>query len=61
MVEVDAATHYLKRVELHDVNGNGSTFVFSGVKPNTGLKDDLFVFTVPKGVEVIPAPTLAPP
>src|SRR5438105_15359685 len=27
VVEVDAATHYLRRVELHDVNGNVSTFV----------------------------------
>ncbi len=61
VVEVDAATHYLRRVELHDVNGNVSTFVFSGVKANTGLKDDVFTFTVPKGVEVITAPTLAPP
>jgi len=61
VVEVDAATHYLRRVELHDVNGNVSTFTFSAVKANTGLKDDLFVFTVPKGVEVIAAPTLAAP
>lgn len=61
VVEVDAATHYLRRVELHDVNGNVSTFTFSAVKANTGLKDDLFVFTVPQGVEVIAAPTLAVP
>jgi outer membrane lipoprotein carrier protein len=61
VVEVDAATHYLRRVELHDVNGNVSTFTFSAVMANTGLKDDLFVFTVPKGVEVIAAPTLAVP
>ena len=61
VVEVDAATHFLRRVELHDVNGNVSTFTFSALKANTGLKDDLFVFTVPKGVEVITAPTLAAP
>lgn len=61
VVEVDAATHFLRRVALHDVNGNVSTFTFSAIKANTGLKDDLFVFTVPKGVEVITAPTLAPP
>lgn len=61
VVEVDAATHFLRRVELHDVNGNVSTFTFSAMKANTGLKDALFVFTVPKGVEVITAPTLAPP
>ena len=61
VVEVDATTHFLRRVELHDVNGNVSTFTFSALKANTGLKDDLFVFTVPKGVEVITAPTLAAP
>ena len=61
VVEVDATTHFLRRVELHDVNGNVSTFTFSAMKANTGLKDELFVFTVPKGVEVITAPTLAPP
>ena len=61
VVEVDAATHFLRRVELHDVNGNVSTFVFSSVKANTGLKDELFAFTVPPGVEVIAAPTLSPP
>ena len=61
VVEVDAATHFLRRIELHDVNGNVSTFTFSAIKANSGLKDELFVFTVPKGVEVITAPTLAPP
>lgn len=61
VVEVDAATHFLRRVALHDVNGNVSTFTFSAIKANTGLTDDLFVFTVPKGVEVITAPMLAPP
>lgn len=61
VVEVDAATHFLRRVEMHDVNGNVSTFVFSSFKPNTGLKDETFAFTPPKDVEVIPAPTLAPP
>jgi outer membrane lipoprotein carrier protein len=61
VVEVDAATHFLRRVELHDVNGNVSTFAFSAIKANTGLTEDVFAFTVPKDVEVIPAPTLAEP
>ena len=61
VVEVDAATHFLRRIELHDVNGNVSTFVFSSFKPNTGLKEEVFAFTAPPDVEVIPAPKLAPP
>jgi len=58
IVEVEAATHFLRRVEMHDPNGNVSTFTFRAIKANSGLKDDLFVFTVPKGVEIISAPTL---
>src|SRR5438093_436830 len=49
------------RVELHDVNGNVSTFTFSEILANTGLKDKLFEFTVPQDAEVINAPTLAVP
>ena len=61
VVEVDTASHFLRRVELHDVNGNVLNFVFSKVRANTGLKDDTFIFTVPKDVEVVAAPTLAGP
>jgi outer membrane lipoprotein carrier protein len=61
VVEVDPDTYFLRRVELHDVNGSVSNFVFSKIQANTGLKDELFVFQVPKDVEVIPAQTLAGP
>jgi len=56
VIEVEAATHFLRRVEMHDANGNVSTFTFRAIKTNTGLTDDLFQFTVPKDVEVIAAP-----
>jgi len=61
VVEVDPGSHFLRRVELHDVNGNVSTFTFSAFLANTGLKDKLFEFTVPQDAEVINAPTLAVP
>src|SRR6266849_7531914 len=61
VVEVDAGSYFLRRVELHDVNGNVSTFVFTAILANTGLKDKLFEFTVPQDAEVINAPTLAVP
>jgi outer membrane lipoprotein-sorting protein len=35
------------------VQGNRTHFSFEGVRENTGLKDELFRFEVPKGVEVI--------
>ena len=61
VVEVDAKSFLLRRVELHDVNGNISNFLFSNVRTNTGLKDDVFAFTVPPDVEVVDAPTLVGP
>lgn len=41
---------------LHEENGNVSTSTFEGIEINKGLKDDLFVFKVPKGIEVLDAP-----
>ncbi|HZC68608.1 MAG TPA: outer membrane lipoprotein carrier protein LolA [Nitrospirales bacterium] len=61
VVEVEPGSYFLRRVELHDVNGNVSTFTFSTLRANTGLKDGLFEFTVPQDVEVVNAPTLAVP
>src|SRR5437660_1441445 len=60
-VEVDPESYLLRRVELRDINGGVSNFIFSKIRTNAGLKDDVFVFTVPKDVEVIAAPTPAVP
>ena len=43
----------IRSILLDDVQGNRTRFRFSGVRENTGLKDELFRFEVPKGVEVI--------
>jgi Outer membrane lipoprotein-sorting protein len=61
VVEVQPKTYFIKAVAIHEVSGNISTFLFSSLKPNTGLKSDLFEFKVPAGVEVVKAPTLSPP
>jgi len=60
-VEVDPESFLLRRVELRDINGGVSNFIFSKIRTNAGLKDDVFVFIVPKDVEVIAAPTPAVP
>ena len=60
-MEVDPESYYLRRVELHDVNGGVSNIVFSNIRANSGLKDDVFVFLVPDDVEVVPAPKLVGP
>ena len=61
IVELDHENYFLRRVELHDVNGNVSNFVFSKIRANTGLKDEWFGFSVPEDVEVVPAPKLIGP
>ena len=61
VVEVQPKTYFIKTIAIHEVSGNISTFVFSSLKPNTGLKSDLFAFKVPAGVEVVKAPMLSPP
>jgi outer membrane lipoprotein carrier protein len=61
IVEVDPENYFLRRVELHDVNGSVSNFLFSKIRANTGLKDELFAFSVPEDVEVVPAPKLIGP
>jgi outer membrane lipoprotein carrier protein len=61
VVEVQPKMYFIKAVTIHEISGNISTFAFSNLKPNTGLKSDVFAFKVPAGVEVIKAPTLTPP
>lgn len=61
VVEVQPKTYFIKRVSIHELSGNISTFEFTNLKPNSGLKSGLFEFTVPPGVEVVKAPSLSPP
>lgn len=61
VVEVQPKTYFLKTIALHEVTGNIATFEFSELKPNNGLKDDLFDFKTPADVEVVRAPVLSRP
>jgi outer membrane lipoprotein carrier protein len=51
-LDVDASFR-LRAVELLDAQGNRSRFEFEDVRENVGLKDALFRFEIPAGVEVI--------
>lgn len=51
-VDVEPAGR-IRAIELEDVQGNRTRFRFDHLRENTGLKDELFRFQVPKGVEVI--------
>lgn len=61
VLEMQPKTYFIKTVAIHEISGNVSTFHFSNLKANTGLKTSLFEFEVPKGVEVVKAPALSPP
>ena len=52
-MEVSPEQYYITQLDLFESNGNSSSLTFSRIKPNMGLSDKLFIFTAPKGVEVI--------
>jgi outer membrane lipoprotein carrier protein len=52
LLEVDES-HRIRAIEVIDAQGNRSQFRFEGLQENLGLKDELFRFHVPRGVEVI--------
>ena len=60
-LEVQPKIYVLKSVAIHEVGGNVSTFHFTNIRTNGGLRNELFDFRPPEGVEVVKAPTLAPP
>ncbi|MFQ5598673.1 MAG: outer membrane lipoprotein carrier protein LolA [Nitrospiria bacterium] len=46
----------IDQVVLHEENGNISTSTFDAITINQGLDDQLFVFDIPEGTEVLQAP-----
>jgi outer membrane lipoprotein carrier protein len=51
-LDVDAEARVVA-IEVWDAQGGHSRFLLEGVKENVGLKDDVFRFTPPAGVEVV--------
>jgi outer membrane lipoprotein carrier protein len=52
VVVVDA-TARIRAIEITDAQGTQSRFDFAFLRENVGVKDALFEFAIPKGVEVI--------
>ena len=50
---VDRETLRIRSLVAADRQGGVSTFAFANLKENTGLADNLFVFKIPRGVDVI--------
>ncbi len=61
VIEVQPKTYFLKTVAIHEISGNVSTFKFTNLQANSGLRDSLFTFRPPPGVEVVRAPAMAAP
>jgi outer membrane lipoprotein carrier protein len=51
-LDVDARGH-VAAIDVLDVQGNRSRFRFENIRENTGLRDSLFRFEIPRGVEVV--------
>jgi len=51
-VDVDAEAR-IRAIQVFDAEGNVSRFEFDDIRENVGLKDRLFRFEVPRGVEVV--------
>jgi outer membrane lipoprotein carrier protein len=47
------ATARIRAIEITDVQGTQSRFDFADLRENVGVKDAVFEFVIPKGVEVI--------
>lgn len=55
-IEVDPTDFLIHKISLQESEGNGSSFEFSRPKINHGLKEHLFTFTIPEGIEVVEQP-----
>jgi len=60
VIELDPASYFITGLTLYEVNGNRSQFRFLGIKNNSGLKDRLFEFKLPKDVVVVDSPRFKP-
>ena len=50
---VDRTTFQIRGLTTADAQGGRSSFTFTGIRENTGLRDSDFRFIIPRGVDVI--------
>ena len=50
---VDGTTYAMRQLIVVDGQGGTSTFSFTNLRENVGVPDSRFVFTMPKGVDVV--------
>jgi outer membrane lipoprotein carrier protein len=54
---VDPGTLAIRGLQTVDAQGGTSTFSFTNLKENVGIADKEFTFKIPRGVDVVSAPT----
>jgi outer membrane lipoprotein carrier protein len=57
VLAVDSKTLQIRSLSAADQQGGRSTFQFSNYRENTGLPDAVFAFKIPRGTDVITAPS----
>ena len=50
---VEGSSYVLKQLIVTDAQGGTSTFTFTNLRENVGVPDNRFVFSMPKGVDVV--------
>jgi outer membrane lipoprotein carrier protein len=53
VLALEPGSFAVSRVETLDQGGNRMAYVFSGLRRNAGIRDEVFRFTPPKGTEVV--------
>lgn len=56
VLDLDPKTHEVRVVTTEDALGNRTRVELKDLRRNTGVKDDVFAFKAPKGVEVLEMP-----
>jgi len=57
MLAVDPGTLTIRGLQTVDAQGGMSTFTFTNLKENVGIADKEFTFRIPRGVDVVSAPS----
>ncbi len=50
---LDRTTLQIRRLVTTDSQGGTSTFIFTKLRENVGLRDQAFAFTIPRGVDIV--------
>ncbi|MFQ5456050.1 MAG: outer membrane lipoprotein carrier protein LolA [Nitrospirota bacterium] len=56
IIEIADEDFFIHKISIFEKSGNSSFFDFTMIRYNTGLNDEIFLFKIPEGIEVIEQP-----